>query len=72
MASLTRAYRANIIRTSTSGNEWTSNELDAYNIRFAFLDAQTFFEETPLPAPGTQMTQATMQPIASSLISLSS
>ncbi|PBK67270.1 hypothetical protein ARMSODRAFT_889451 [Armillaria solidipes] len=42
---------ANTIRSAKSGNEWTSNELEAYNIRIVFQDTQTFFEETPLPAP---------------------
>jgi hypothetical protein len=42
---------ANITRSAKSGDEWTSNELKAYNIIFTFQDAQTFFDEIPLPAP---------------------
>jgi hypothetical protein len=42
---------ANIIRSAKSGNDWTSNELEAYNIRLVLQDAQTFFDEKPLPAP---------------------
>ncbi|KAH9475528.1 hypothetical protein JR316_0012643 [Psilocybe cubensis] len=42
---------ANIIRSAKSGNEWTDNELEAYNINITFQDAPTFFGETPLPAP---------------------
>ncbi|PCH33417.1 hypothetical protein WOLCODRAFT_111788 [Wolfiporia cocos MD-104 SS10] len=42
---------ANIIRSAKHGNEWTSNELEAYNISIAFQDAQTFFGEADLPAP---------------------
>ncbi|KAK0464736.1 uncharacterized protein EV420DRAFT_1476132 [Desarmillaria tabescens] len=42
---------ANITRSSKAGNEWTSNDLNAYNISITFQDALTFFDETALPAP---------------------
>ncbi|KAJ3511791.1 hypothetical protein NLJ89_g3891 [Agrocybe chaxingu] len=41
----------NGIRSAKSGTKWTDNDLDAYNIKITFQDAQTFFGETPLPAP---------------------
>ncbi|KAJ7583345.1 hypothetical protein C8J56DRAFT_207455 [Mycena floridula] len=40
---------ASLIRNAKSGNEWTSNELDAYNIRIVEQSQNTFFED-PLPA----------------------
>lgn len=42
---------ANFIRSAKPWSEWTDNELEAYNIRISFQDTQTFFGETPLPAP---------------------
>ncbi|KAK0464768.1 uncharacterized protein EV420DRAFT_1062917 [Desarmillaria tabescens] len=42
---------ANNIRSAKPGNEWTTNDLDAYKIRITFQDAQMFFDETALPAP---------------------
>ncbi|KAE9398240.1 hypothetical protein BT96DRAFT_1020243 [Gymnopus androsaceus JB14] len=42
---------SDLVRIARSANEWTSNELEAYNIQIAFQNAQTFFNETPLPAP---------------------
>ncbi|KAG7086484.1 hypothetical protein E1B28_002434 [Marasmius oreades] len=49
---------ANTICSAKSGNEWTSNELEAYNIR------------TSSPPPPL-MTQPTTHPITSSLNSIS-
>ena len=41
-----------IFRTPKSGDEWTDNDLEAYNISIAFQDAQTFFGKIPsLPTP---------------------
>jgi hypothetical protein len=40
-----------MIRSAKSGNEWTDNELEAYNIEIIFQDASAFFGETPLPPP---------------------
>ena len=42
---------ANIIPSAKSGSDWTNNELDAYNIKITFQDAQTFFGEAVLPPP---------------------
>ncbi len=42
---------ANMIRSAKSGNEWTMNELNAYNIQITFQDAATFFGAVPLPPP---------------------
>ncbi|KAM6501845.1 hypothetical protein JOM56_001822 [Amanita muscaria] len=41
----------NLVRSAKYGNDWTQHELRAYNINITFQDAQTFFDETPLPAP---------------------
>ncbi|KAG9221981.1 hypothetical protein CCMSSC00406_0009189 [Pleurotus cornucopiae] len=41
----------NMIRSAKSGNEWTMNELNAYNIQITFQDAATFFGVVPLPPP---------------------
>jgi hypothetical protein len=38
---------ANIIRRAKPGREWTSNELQAYNITIQVQDAQTFFGQPP-------------------------
>jgi len=43
---------ANLIRFAKSGNDWTENDLEAYNIRLQFEDAATFFGDSiilPLP-----------------------
>ena len=42
---------ANLIRLAKSGNEWSSNELEAYNIQIIYQNAQTFFNESILPNP---------------------
>jgi hypothetical protein len=42
---------ANIIRSAKSGNDWTENELVAFNIRIDDLDAATFFNDADLPPP---------------------
>ena len=42
---------AQLIRSAKSGNDWTSNELAAYNITVVFQDAATFFETPDLPQP---------------------
>jgi len=42
---------ANITRSAKSGNEWTKNELEAYNIKITFQDTPTFFGEASLPDP---------------------
>jgi hypothetical protein len=43
---------ANIIRSAKSGSEWTSTELNAYNITTRSQDAATFFQVAMLPQPG--------------------
>jgi hypothetical protein len=40
---------ANLIRLAKSGNEWSTNELMAYNIAIVERDQNTFFDG-PLPA----------------------
>ena len=42
---------ANPIRSAKSGNDWTENDLEAYNIQFQFEDAATFFGDSTLPLP---------------------
>ncbi|KAG1724297.1 uncharacterized protein EDB91DRAFT_143068 [Suillus paluster] len=42
---------ASLIRNAKSGNDWTSNELLAYNITVDYQDAATFFEIENLPQP---------------------
>ncbi|PBK95740.1 hypothetical protein ARMGADRAFT_1052919 [Armillaria gallica] len=42
---------ANIIRSAKPGHEWIYNEMEAFNIKINFQDAQTFFDEALLPAP---------------------
>ncbi|KAF8119577.1 hypothetical protein EV363DRAFT_1273730 [Boletus edulis] len=41
---------ANLIRSAKSGNDWTQDDLQAYNIRVVFQDATSFFGG-PLPQP---------------------
>ena len=43
---------AKIIRSAKSSSEWTSTELDAYNITTISQDATTFFQVAILPQPG--------------------
>ena len=42
---------ANLIRSAKSGNDWTENDLEAYNIQLRFEDAATFFGDSILPMP---------------------
>jgi hypothetical protein len=46
---------ANLIRSAKSGNDWTENDLEAYNIQLQFEDAATFFGDSigwsPMPLP---------------------
>jgi hypothetical protein len=42
---------ANLIRSEKSGNDWTENDLEAYNIQLRFEDAATFFGDSTLPLP---------------------
>src|SRR5882762_354527 len=42
-----------LIRSAKSSNNWTSNELKAYNIVVEFQDAATFFGMPNLPQPTT-------------------
>ncbi|KAI6103501.1 hypothetical protein F5141DRAFT_1007666 [Pisolithus sp. B1] len=42
---------AQMLRTAKSGNDWTINELNAYDIKVIYEDAATFFETPHLPAP---------------------
>src|SRR6266511_2150282 len=42
---------AAIIRSAKSGSDWTSNELEAYNIVVQSEDMQTFFGVGALPPP---------------------
>ncbi|KAK2465134.1 hypothetical protein APHAL10511_002826 [Amanita phalloides] len=42
---------ANLIRLAKSGDEWGPIELEAYDIRITFQDAQAFFDLPSLPAP---------------------
>jgi hypothetical protein len=42
---------ANLIRSAKSGNDWTENDLEAYNIQLRFEDAATFFGDSILPLP---------------------
>lgn len=42
---------ANLIRSAKSGNDWTRNELAAYNISIASQNVTTFFELPTLPEP---------------------
>lgn len=44
-------YMANLIRSAKSGNDWTENDLEAYNIRVQTQDAPTFFQVDHLPPP---------------------
>jgi hypothetical protein len=42
---------ANLVRSAKSGNDWTGNDLEAYNIQLRFEDAATFFGDSILPLP---------------------
>jgi len=42
---------ANIIRSARSGNDWTLNELDSYNISINQVDTLPFFGMQELPKP---------------------
>jgi len=42
---------ANLLRKAKSGNDWSQNELYAYNIVVELQDAATFFGVNPLPKP---------------------
>ncbi|KAH9483370.1 hypothetical protein JR316_0005476 [Psilocybe cubensis] len=42
---------ANVVRTAQTGNSWTVNELDAYNITIVSQDAATFFGVEELTVP---------------------
>ena len=42
---------ANLVRSAKSGNDWTENDLEAYNIQLQFKDAATFFGDSILPLP---------------------
>ena len=42
---------AQLIRASKSGNDWTPNDLLAYNIRIEHQDSRTFFGVPDLPQP---------------------
>jgi len=42
---------ANLIRRAKSGDDWTANELNAYNITVVHQDAATFFERPVMPQP---------------------
>ena len=42
---------ADLIRSAKSGNDWTENDLEAYNIQLQFEDAATFFGDSILPLP---------------------
>lgn len=42
---------ANIARTPKCGNDWTPNDLLAYNIRVIYQDSATFFGVPELPQP---------------------
>ena len=42
---------AELLRSAKSGSDWTSNELNAYNITVIYQDAATFFETPTLPQP---------------------
>ena len=42
---------ANIIRNAKSGNDWTKNDLVAYNISLVSRNAAEFFGQDPLPVP---------------------
>src|SRR6266566_882423 len=42
---------ANLIRSAKSGNDWTENDLEAYNIQLQFEDAASFFGDAILPLP---------------------
>ncbi|KAF8489171.1 hypothetical protein F5888DRAFT_1910452 [Russula emetica] len=43
---------ANLIRSAKSGNDWTENDLEAYNIQLQFEDAATFFGDSIRWSPG--------------------
>ncbi|KAJ7160967.1 hypothetical protein C8R46DRAFT_955893 [Mycena filopes] len=45
---------SNLIRSATSGNDWTENDLHAYHIRVVYQDAATFFQIPGLPVPAVQ------------------
>ena len=47
--SLILTAMANLLRTAKSGNDWTENELKAYNIQIVAQDAATFFERPDTP-----------------------
>ena len=42
---------AELIRSAKSGTDWTTNELEAYNITVVYQDAAAFFEMQNLPQP---------------------
>ncbi|KAI6112836.1 hypothetical protein F5141DRAFT_742017 [Pisolithus sp. B1] len=42
---------AAVVRNAKSGNDWTVNELDAYNITIVSQDSATFFSMDTLPLP---------------------
>ena len=42
-----------LIRSAKSGSDWTSNELEAYNITVEYQNAATFFGTHNLPQPAT-------------------
>jgi hypothetical protein len=42
---------ANLVRSAKSANDWTSADLQAYNIRISTVDTEEFFGVAHLPAP---------------------
>ncbi|PCH35992.1 hypothetical protein WOLCODRAFT_134036 [Wolfiporia cocos MD-104 SS10] len=42
---------SNLIRSARSGDDWTENDLEAYNIQIQLQDAATFFGDRNMPPP---------------------